>query len=234
MIGGRRTKQESVITQPNQFGRYIKYNSIIQLLLFQSYKSYQTDRQTDRQTETQTLTVGLTGGGAIVGAEARLHLAPSDLQLVGVRQLGAAHVAHPLLLARPALRHVDGHPGRPGRVPLHLRTRLQVTGLVLLQSTDTNGDVFKSSLGHKHKQSVWKESACSLGSVCVCLVPVHSLGSCCRSHRCGPWSGLLLRTQRCTWSRTPRGTRRWAVDTPRPRYRTCTQDGPFSQMESDG
>lgn len=78
------------------------------------------------------LTVRLAGCCAIVGTEARLHLPASDLQLVGVRQVGAAHVAHPLLLTSSTLSHVDGHPGGPGGVPLYLWTRLQVTGLVLL------------------------------------------------------------------------------------------------------
>lgn len=51
---------------------------------------------------------------------------------MGVGQVRATHVAHPLLLPGAALSHVDGHPRRPGRVPLHLWTRLQVAGLVLL------------------------------------------------------------------------------------------------------
>lgn len=84
------------------------------------------------ESSSSPLTVCLADGRAVVRAEARLHLPPSDLQVVGVGQVGAAHVAHPLLLAGPALRHVDGHPGRPRGVPLHLWARLQVTGLVLL------------------------------------------------------------------------------------------------------
>ena len=79
-----------------------------------------------------SLTVSLAGGRAVVGAEARLHLPASDLQLVRVGQVGAAHVAHPLLLARSALRDVDRHPRSPWGVPLHLRTGLQVTGFVFL------------------------------------------------------------------------------------------------------
>lgn len=79
------------------------------------------------------LTVRLAGGRSVVGAETRLHLPASDLQLVGIGQMRPAHVAHPLLLTSSALSHVDGHPGRPRRVPLHLRTRLQVTGFVFLQ-----------------------------------------------------------------------------------------------------
>ena len=67
-----------------------------------------------------------------MGAEARLHLPAANLQLVGVGQVGAAHVAHPLLLTSSTLSHVDRHPGSPRCVPLYLWTRLQVTGLVLL------------------------------------------------------------------------------------------------------
>lgn len=51
---------------------------------------------------------------------------------MGIGQVGPAHVAHPLLLTSSTLSHVDGHPGGPRCVPLHLWTRLQVTGLVLL------------------------------------------------------------------------------------------------------
>lgn len=55
--------------------------------------------------------------------------------------MSAAHVAHPLLLTSSTLSHIDGHPGGPGGVPLYLWTRLQVTGLVLL-----NGNVPEESL----------------------------------------------------------------------------------------
>lgn len=46
--------------------------------------------------------------------------------------MGAAHVSHPLFLTSSALSHIDGHPGGPRCVPLHLWTGLQVAGLVLL------------------------------------------------------------------------------------------------------
>lgn len=78
------------------------------------------------------LTVRLAGRRPVVGAVARLHLPASDLQLVRVGQVRSAHVAHPLLLAGATLSHVDGHPRSPGGVSLHLWTRLQITGLVLL------------------------------------------------------------------------------------------------------
>ena len=78
------------------------------------------------------LTVCLTGCCTIVGTEARLHLPASNLQLMWIRQVGPTHVAHPLLLTRSALSHIDRHPGGPRSVPLYLWTCLQVTGLVLL------------------------------------------------------------------------------------------------------
>lgn len=92
-----------------------------------------TTTETDVCVPGGELTVSLAGCRAIVGTEARLHLPASDLQLVGIGQMRPAHVAHPLLLTSSALSYVDGHPGRPRRVPLHLRTRLQVTGFVFLQ-----------------------------------------------------------------------------------------------------
>lgn len=42
--------------------------------------------------------------------------------------------------------------------------------------------------------------------------PVHILGSCCHSRRCGPLSERLPRTRCCTWSRSPTGTRRSVED----------------------
>lgn len=40
------------------------------------------------------------------------------------------------------------------------------------------------------------------------VLPVHILGNCSHSHRCGPWSGCLPHTPCCTWSRRPMGTRK--------------------------
>lgn len=78
------------------------------------------------------LTVRLTGRCSIIRAVARLHLPAANLQLVRVGQMCSAHVAHPLLLAGAALSHIDWHPWSPRGVSLHLWTRLQITGLVLL------------------------------------------------------------------------------------------------------
>lgn len=98
------------------------------------------------------LTIRIADHRPVIWTETRLHLPPSDLQLVGVGQVGPAHVARPLLLTGSALGHVDGHPGRPGSVPLHLWTCLQVAGLVLLKDTV---EIYRQVLfiGEKQKSS---------------------------------------------------------------------------------
>lgn len=78
------------------------------------------------------LTVSFARGGTVTGAEASLHFALSELQLMGVGQLSSAGVTEPLLLPRPGLCDVHRHPRSPRSVPSHLRTRLQVAGSVLL------------------------------------------------------------------------------------------------------
>lgn len=88
---------------------------------------------------TSALTVCVTGDGAIVRTEARLHLPFSQLEFVRICQLCPANVAHPLLLACATLSHVDWHPWCPRSVPSHLRTRLQITGLVFLQNEQGTG-----------------------------------------------------------------------------------------------
>lgn len=88
---------------------------------------------------TSELTVCFAGDSAIVGTEACLHLPFTQLEFVRICQLGPANVAHPLLLACATLSYIDRHPWGPRSVPPHLRTRLQITGLVFLRSEKGTG-----------------------------------------------------------------------------------------------
>lgn len=85
--------------------------------------------------------------------------------------MGAAHVAHPLLLASSTLSHIDGHPGSPRCVPLHLRTSLQVAGLVFLNE----------------KQNIVLLHPFLHVCVCVCL--------CVRLYQCTSWAAVAVLTR---------------------------------------
>lgn len=85
------------------------------------------------------LTVCFTGDSAIVRTEARLHFPFTQLEFMRICQLCPANVAYPLLLACPSLSYIDWHPWCPRSVPPHLRTRLQITGLVFLQNEKGTG-----------------------------------------------------------------------------------------------